>query len=50
MHLPFAARLTRPRLIILAAVLAIAGLLVAVAGQTGPAHAATGRAALACAR
>jgi pimeloyl-ACP methyl ester carboxylesterase len=45
MHLPFAARLTRPRLIILAAVLAIAGLLIAVAGQTGPAHAATGRAA-----
>jgi len=41
----FAARLTRPRLIILAAVLAIAGLLIAVAGQTGPAHAATGRAA-----
>ena len=46
----FAARLTRPRLIILAAVLAVAGLLIAVAGQTGPAHAATGRAALACAR
>ena len=45
MSLPFAARLTRPRLIILAAVLAIAGLLIAVAGQTGPAHAATGRAA-----
>ena len=45
MHLPFAARLTRPRLIILAAVLAIAALLIAVAGQTGPAHAATGRAA-----
>jgi pimeloyl-ACP methyl ester carboxylesterase len=44
MHLPFAARLTRPRLIILAALLAIAGLLIAVAGQTGPAHAATGRA------
>jgi pimeloyl-ACP methyl ester carboxylesterase len=43
MRLPFAARLTRPRLIILAAVLAIAGLLFAVAGQTGPAHAATGR-------
>jgi len=41
----FAARLTRPRLIILAAVLAIAGLLVAVAGQTGPAHAAADRAA-----
>jgi pimeloyl-ACP methyl ester carboxylesterase len=41
----FAARLTRPRLIILAAVLAVAGLLIAVAGQTGPAHAATGRAA-----
>ena len=40
----FAARLTRPRLIILAAVLAVAGLLIAVAGQTGPAHAATGRA------
>ena len=49
MHLPFAARLTRPRLIILAAVLAIAGLLIAVAGQTGPAHAATGRAAQASA-
>jgi pimeloyl-ACP methyl ester carboxylesterase len=45
MHHSFAARLTRPRLIILAAVLAIAGLLIAVAGQTGPAHAATGRAA-----
>jgi pimeloyl-ACP methyl ester carboxylesterase len=45
MHLPFAARLTRPRLIILAAVLAIAALLIAVAGQTGPAHAAAGRAA-----
>ena len=45
----FAARHTRPRLIILAAVLAIAGLLVAVAGQTGPAHAATGRAAQASA-
>src|SRR6516162_9609968 len=43
MRLPFAARLTRPRLILLAAVLAIAGLLIAVAGQTGPAHAATGR-------
>ena len=49
MHLPFAARLTRPRLIILAAVLAVAGLLIAVAGQTGPAHAATGRAARASA-
>src|SRR5215469_14442706 len=45
MHHSFAARLTRPRLIILAAVLAIAGLLIAVTGQTGPAHAATGRAA-----
>jgi len=45
MPLRFAARLTRPRLIIVAAVLAIAGLLIAVAGQTGPAHAATGRAA-----
>jgi pimeloyl-ACP methyl ester carboxylesterase len=45
----FAARLTRPRLVILAAVLAIAGLLIAVAGQTGPAHAATGRAAQASA-
>src|SRR6516225_11225781 len=45
----FAARLTRPRLIILAAVLAVAGLLIAVAGQTGPAHAATGRAARASA-
>ena len=41
MQLPFATRLTRPRLIILAAVLAAAGLLIAVAGQTGPAHAAT---------
>ena len=41
----FAARLTRPRLILRAAVLAIAGLLIAVAGQPGPAHAATGRAA-----
>jgi pimeloyl-ACP methyl ester carboxylesterase len=41
---PFAARLTRPRLFIAAAVLAVAGLLIAVAGQTGPAHAATGRA------
>jgi len=49
MRLPFAARLTRPRLILLAAVLAIAGLLIAVAGQTGPAHAATGRAAQASA-
>ena len=49
MPLRFAARLTRPRLIILAAVLAIAGLLIAVAGQTGPAHAATGRAAQASA-
>ena len=49
MPLPSAARLTRPRLIILAAVLAIAGLLIAVAGQTGPAHAATGRAARASA-
>jgi pimeloyl-ACP methyl ester carboxylesterase len=48
-RLPFAARLTRPRLIILAAVLAIAGLLIAVAGQTGPAHAATGRPAQASA-
>jgi pimeloyl-ACP methyl ester carboxylesterase len=45
----FAARLTRPRLIVLAAALAIAGLLFAVAGQTGPAHAATGRAAQASA-
>ena len=45
----FAARLTRPRLTIAAAVLAIAGLLIAVAGQTGPAHAATGRAAQASA-
>ena len=45
----FAARLTRPRLIILAAALAIAGLLIAVVGQTGPAHAATGRAAQASA-
>ena len=45
----FAARLTRPRLFLLAAVLAIAGLLIAVAGQTGPAHAATGRAATASA-
>jgi pimeloyl-ACP methyl ester carboxylesterase len=49
MPLPIAARLTRPRLILLAAVLAIAGLLIAVAGQTGPAHAATGRAAQASA-
>jgi pimeloyl-ACP methyl ester carboxylesterase len=49
MRLPFAARLTRPRLIILAAVLAIAGLLIAVAGQSGPAHAATGRPAQASA-
>jgi len=49
MPFSFAARLTRPRLIILAAVLAIAGLLIAVAGQTGPAHAATGRAARASA-
>jgi pimeloyl-ACP methyl ester carboxylesterase len=49
MPLPFAAWLTRPRLIILAAVLAIAGLIIAVAGQTGPAHAATGRAAQASA-
>jgi pimeloyl-ACP methyl ester carboxylesterase len=49
MRLPFAARLTRPRLIILAAVLAIAGLLIAVASQTGPAQAATGRAAQASA-
>jgi pimeloyl-ACP methyl ester carboxylesterase len=49
MPLRFAARLTRPRLIILAAVLAIIGLLIAVAGQTGPAHAATGRAAQASA-
>jgi pimeloyl-ACP methyl ester carboxylesterase len=49
MPLPLAARLTRPRLIVLAAVLAVAGLLFAVAGQTGPAHAATGRAAQASA-
>jgi pimeloyl-ACP methyl ester carboxylesterase len=49
MRLPFAARLTRPRLILLTAVLAIAGLLIAVAGQTGPAHAATGRPAQASA-
>ena len=49
MPLPFAARLTRPRLIILAAVLVISGLLIAVAGQTGPAHAATGRTAQASA-
>jgi pimeloyl-ACP methyl ester carboxylesterase len=49
MPLSFAARLTRPRLIIVAAVLAIAGLLIAVAGLTGPAHAATGRAAQASA-
>ena len=49
MPLSSAARLTRPRLIILAAVLAITGLLIAVAGQTGPAHAATGRAAQASA-
>jgi pimeloyl-ACP methyl ester carboxylesterase len=41
----FAARLTRPRLLFAAAVLAVAGLLIAVAGQTGPAGAATGRAA-----
>ena len=46
---PFAARLTRPRLMILAAVLAIAALLLAVAGQTGPAHAAAGRPAQASA-
>jgi pimeloyl-ACP methyl ester carboxylesterase len=45
MSLFFAARLTRPRLFIAAAVLAVAGLLIAVVGQTGPAHAATGRAA-----
>ena len=44
MSLPFAARLTRPRLIILAAVLAIAGLLATVTGLTGSAHAATARA------
>jgi pimeloyl-ACP methyl ester carboxylesterase len=49
MPLHFTARLTRPRLIILAAVLAIAGLLITVAGQTRPAHAATGRAAQASA-
>ncbi len=49
MSLPFAARLTRPRLITTAAVLVIAGLLIAVAGQTGPAHAATARAARASA-
>ena len=49
MSLHVTARLTRPRLIFLAAVLAIAGLLIAVAGQTGPAHAATGRAAQASA-
>lgn len=49
MPFSFAARLTRPRLIILTAVLAIAGLLIAVEGQTGPAHAATGRAAQASA-
>jgi pimeloyl-ACP methyl ester carboxylesterase len=42
---PFAAQLTRPRLIIVAAVLAIAGLLIALASQAGPAHAATRRAA-----
>jgi pimeloyl-ACP methyl ester carboxylesterase len=45
----FAARPIRPRLFIAAAVLAVAGLLFAVAGQTGPAHAATGRAARASA-
>jgi pimeloyl-ACP methyl ester carboxylesterase len=43
MRLTFAARLTRPRLIILAAVLAIAGLLIALASQAGSAHAATAR-------
>ena len=45
MSLHLAARLTRPRLIMMAAVLAIAGLLIAVAGQAGSAHAATTRVA-----
>jgi len=49
MPLNFPGRLTRPRLIILAAVLAIAGLLIASPGQSAPAHAATGRAAQASA-
>jgi len=43
MPLRSTSRLTRPRLIIMAAVLAIAGPLVALAGQAGPAHAATAR-------
>src|SRR5215470_12909605 len=44
MSLHVAVRLTRPRLIIMAAVLAIAGLLATVTGLTGSAHAATTRA------
>jgi hypothetical protein len=40
-NLSRAPRLTRPRLVILALVLAIAGLLAAIS-QTGPARAATG--------
>ncbi len=43
MPLHFTSRLTRPRLIIMTAVLAIAGLLIALAGQAGSAHAATAR-------
>jgi pimeloyl-ACP methyl ester carboxylesterase len=43
MPLRFTSRLTRPRLIIMAAVLAIAGLLIALASQAGSAHAATAR-------
>src|SRR4029453_12315018 len=46
MPLHFTSWLTRPRLIIMAAVLAIAGLLIALAGQAGSAHAATVRPAL----
>jgi pimeloyl-ACP methyl ester carboxylesterase len=45
MPLPFASRPTRPRLIFIAVVLAVAGLLTAVAGQPGSAYAATARTA-----
>ena len=43
MPLHLTSRLTRPRLIIMAAVLATTGLLIALAGQAGSAHAATAR-------
>ena len=49
MSLPFASRRIRPRLIIIAAVLAVVGLLIVVGGQAGSAHAATTRPARASA-